>query len=65
MVSNRRPTLSPNLNHSLTKGFNRNIAVFKKSGKEFEFDIQQVTLDNLESFIPLQEYIDISVPPVQ
>ena len=65
MISNRRPTLSPGINHSVTKGFNRNIAVFKKSGKEVDFDIHQVTLDNLESFIPLQEYLTISVPPVK
>ena len=65
MISNRRPTLSPGINHSVTKGFNRNIAVFKKSGKEVDFDIHQGTLDNLESFIPLQEYLTISVPPVK
>ena len=65
LISNRRPTMSPGVNHAVTKGFNRNIAVFKKSGKELDFDINQVTLDNLESFIPLQEYLTISIPPVQ
>ena len=40
-----------------TKGFNRPIAVFRKVGKELAFDMREVTLENMDSFVSMDAYV--------
>lgn len=57
LVSNRKVSSNMELEHSETKGFNRPIAVFRKVGKELAFDMREVTLENMDSFVSMDAYV--------
>lgn len=59
LVSNRKVSSNTELEHSETKGFNRPIAVFRKVGKELAFDMREVTLENMESFVSMDAYVEV------
>lgn len=57
LVSKRKPSQVDELKRLVVKGFNREVAVFRKIGGEFEFNIQDVTVENIRSFICFEDFI--------
>ena len=47
LLSNRKPISNMNIPPHITKGFNRNIAVLRKTGEELPLDFREVTVENL------------------
>jgi len=57
LLSKRKPSQVEELKQSTVKGFNRDVAIFRKVGEELSFDIREVSLDNVKSFIRLEDFL--------
>ena len=57
LLSKRKPSQVEELKQSTVKGFNREVAIFRKTGEDLPFDIREVSLDNVMSFIRLEDFL--------